>query len=126
MILLTVEEIISLHEKLISRSGGSLGIRDMGLLESAVYSAVANYEGIDVYPSIEEKAARLMFALANNHAFIDGNKRIAVFVMLMTLHLNDIKIIYTQKELIFLGLSVADGKTNYNEILTWITCHKVK
>ena len=117
MILLTVEEIISLHEKLISRSGGSLGIRDMGLLESAVYSAVANYEGFDAYPSIEEKAARLMFALANNHAFIDGNKRIAVF-------LNEVKIDYTQNELIFLGLSVADGKTNYNEILTWITCHK--
>lgn len=126
MILLTVEEIISLHEKLISRSGGSFGIRDMGLLESAVYSAVANYEGFDAYPSIEEKAARLMFALANNHAFIDGNKRIAVFVMLMTLQLNEVKIDYTQKELIFLGLSVADGKTNYNEILTWITCHKVK
>ena len=124
MILLTVEEIISLHEKLISRSGGSLGIRDIGLLESAVYSAVANYEGFDVYPSIEEKAARLMFALANNHAFIDGNKRIAVFVMLMTLQLNDIKISYTQKELIWLGLSVASGKTNYDEILSWIKEHK--
>ena len=109
---------------MISRSGGSLGIRDIGLLESAVYSAIANYEGIDAYPSIEEKSARLMFALANNHAFIDGNKRIAVFVMLMTLHLNDIKIIYTQKELIFLGLSVADGKMNYNQILDWINNHK--
>ncbi len=124
MILLTIEEIITLHEKLISRSGGSFGIRDIGLLESAIYSAVANFEGIDLYPTIEEKSARLMFALARNHAFIDGNKRIAVFVMLMTLQLNDIKISYTQKELILLGLSVASGKTNYDKILKWINSHK--
>ena len=88
--------------------------------ESAVYGAVTNYEGTDAYPAIEEKSAPLTFALADNHAFIDGNKRIAVFVMLMTLHLNSIKITYAQEEPISLGLSVADGKMNYNEILNRI------
>ena len=120
MILLTVEEVITLHHKLIERTGGSDGLRDQSLLESAVYSAMTEFEGSEAYPTVQEKAARLMFALTNNHAFVDGNKRIGVFVMLMTLQLNNVKIKYTQTELISLGLSVAEGTTGYDEILTWI------
>ncbi len=120
MILLTVEEVITLHNKLIERTGGSDGLRDQSLLESAVYSAMTGFEGSEAYPTVQEKAARLMFALTNNHAFVDGNKRIGVFVMLMTLQLNNVKIKYTQAELISLGLSVAEGTTGYDEILTWI------
>lgn len=125
MILLTTDEIIELHKKLIDRTGGSHGMRDVALLESAVYSVVSSFDGSEAYPTIEEKSARLMFSLTNNHAFIDGNKRIGIFTMLMTLQLNDIKIVYTQKELISLGLSVADGKMNYDEILSWIKEHKI-
>ena len=120
MILLTVEEVMALHKKLIERTGGSDGLRDRSLLESAVYSAMTGFEGSEAYPTVQEKAARLMFALTNNHAFVDGNKRIGVFVMLMTLQLNNLKIKYTQSELISLGLSVAEGTTRYDEILTWI------
>lgn len=120
MILLTVEEVMALHKKLIERTGGSDGLRDQSLLESAVYSAMTGFEGSEAYPTVQEKAARLMFALTNNHAFVDGNKRIGVFVMLMTLQLNNVKIKYTQAELISLGLSVAEGTTGYDEILTWI------
>ena len=79
----------------------------------------------DAYPTVEEKAARLVFSLTNNHAFVDGNKRIGVFTMLMTLQLNNVRINYTQAELISLGLSVADGKTEYVEILDWIMEHKI-
>ena len=125
MILLTVEEVAALHDKLIDRTGGSYGLRDRNLLESAVYSAVSGFDGNEAYPTVEEKAARLMYALTNNHAFVDGNKRIGVFTMLMTLQLNNVKIQYTQPELITLGLSVANGQTNYNEILNWITEHKI-
>lgn len=125
MILLTVEEIIALHNKLIEKTGGSYGLRDKGLLESAVYSAISGFADSDAYPSVEEKAARLMFALTNNHAFVDGNKRIGVLTMLMTLQLNNVKISYTQAELISLGLSVAEGKTDYDKILFWITEHKL-
>ena len=125
MILLTVEEVIALHDKLIERTGGSQGIRDQSLLESAVYSAMSAFGDSEAYPTVEEKAARLMFSLTNNHAFVDGNKRIGVFTMLMTLQLNNIKINYTQAELISLGLSVADGKTEYVEILDWIMEHKI-
>ncbi len=125
MIFLTVEEIISLHNKLIERTGGSQGLRDQNLLESAIYSALSSFGDNEVYPSIEEKAARLMFSLTNNHAFVDGNKRIGVFAMLITLQLNNVKIKYTQEELISLSLSVADGKTSYNDILQWIVKHKI-
>ena len=125
MILLTVEEVIALHDKLIERTGGSQGLRDQSLLESAVYSAMSAFGDSEAYPTVEEKAARLMFSLTNNHAFVDGNKRIGVFTILMTLQLNNIKINYTQAELISLGLSVADGKTEYVEILDWIMEHKI-
>ena len=125
MILLTVEEITALHNKLIERTGGSHGLRDQSLLESAIYSAVSGFDGSEAYPTIEEKAARLLYSLANNHAFVDGNKRIGIFTMLMTLKLNNVKINYTQDELISLGLSVAEGKTGYIEILDWITKHKI-
>lgn len=125
MILLTVEEISALHDKLIDRTGGSHGLRDQSLLESAVYSAMSGFDDCEAYPTVEEKAARLMYSLTNNHAFVDGNKRIGVFTMLMTLRLNNIKIDYTQAELISLGLSVAAGKTEYIEILDWIIEHKI-
>ena len=125
MILLTVEEVIALHDKLIERTGGSQGLRDQSLLESAVYSAMSAFGDSETYPTVEEKAARLMFSLTNNDAFVDGNKRIGVFTMLMSLQLNNIKINYTQAELISLGLSVADGKTEYVEILDWIMEHKI-
>ncbi len=125
MILLTVEEVIALHEKLIERTGGSHGLRDRNLLESAIFSAMSGFADSEAYPTVEEKAARLMFSLTNNHAFVDGNKRIGVLTMLMTLQLNNVKINYTQAELSSLGLSVADGKTEYAQILDWIMEHKI-
>ena len=124
MILLTVDEIIGLHTKLISKTGGSDGLRDRGLLESAVYSAQTSFGDEELYPTTTEKAARLMYALVSNHAFVDGNKRIGAFVMLMTLKLNGIRIHYTQAELIELGLSTASGKAKYEDVLTWIQNHK--
>ena len=124
MLLLTVDEICALHTRLTEKSGGSDGLRDRGLLESAVYSAETAFGGEEMYPSIEEKAARLMFALVSNHAFVDGNKRIGVLVMLMTLRLNSVFLTYTQKELIALGLSAAAGEMKYGEILSWISVHR--
>ena len=124
MIFLTVEDIIVLHKKLIQVTGGLDGLRDKGLLESAVNSAFASFDDVERYPSIEEKAARYAFSITNNHAFVDGNKRIGVFVMLMTLSLNDVEIHYTQPELIKLGLVIADGSVGYDYILRWIYEHR--
>lgn len=124
MIELTVEEILNLHQKLSDRTGGAPCIRDMGLLESAVYSANQSFGGEYVYSSTEERAARLEFAITKNHPFADGNKRTGVLAMLMTLRLNNIRLKYTQEELITLGLSAADGTFGYDEILRWINEHK--
>lgn len=123
MINLTLNEIIYLHEKLLNRTGGMTGIRDFGMLESAVYSVIQCFEGQEFYPTPYERAARLAFAIIKNHPFHDGNKRIGILVLLMTLKLNHITIQYTQQELILLGLSIADGTLNYSEILDWIKIH---
>ena len=125
MILLTVTEIIDLHETLVRKTGGSVELRDIGLLESAVYGAMQSFDDEEVYKSIEEKAARFAFALVKNHAFIDGNKRIGIFVMLMTLRLNGVQIRYTQDELIDLGLGIADGRWDYDYILSWINANRI-
>ncbi len=123
MILLSVDEVVSLHRKIITATGGSYELRDRGLFEFAIYSAEASFDDSEIYPSVPEKAARLAFGLINNHAFVDGNKRIGVFVMLMTLRLNGINLSYTQDELVNLGLGVASGKFIYEDILNWIHIH---
>lgn len=123
MILLTIDEIISIHSKLITRTGGSDGLRDKGLLESAVYNVDSFFDNIEQYPSAEEKSARLAYSIINNHAFIDGNKRIGILVMLMTLSLNHIMITYSQVELIELGLSIASGKYDFSDTCDWVKRH---
>ena len=124
MITLTVSEILRLHQKLLDATGGLSGTRDLGLLESAVYSANQVFGEEEAYPTVEQRAARLAYAITQNHPFVDGNKRIGMLVMLMTLRLNHVQIQYTQAELIQLGLSVADNSYRYEDILTWINNHK--
>ncbi len=126
MMLLTVDEIILIHEKLLAATGGSPGLRDRGLLESAVLGVNAGFENVEKYPTIQEKAARLAFSLVNNHAFVDGNKRVGMLAMLMMLSLNGVALHYTQAELIQLGLDTASGVSMYEEILQWITGHERK
>lgn len=123
MILLTVDEVIMLHGKLLEATGGFPGLRDRGLLESAVLSVNAGFEDVERYPTAEEKAARLAYALISNHPFVDGNKRVGVLSMLMILKLNGVTLRYTQQELIDLGLAAASGKMGYEEILEWILHH---
>ena len=124
MITLTVSEILRLHQKLLDATGGLSGTRDRGLLESAVSSANPVFGEEEAYPTVEQRAARLAYAITQNHPFVDGNKRIGMLVMLMTLRLNHVQIQYTQAELIQLGLSVADNSYRYEDILAWINNHK--
>lgn len=125
MILLTVDEIVMLHDKLLRATGGLPGLRDRGLLESAVLGVNAGFEDVEQYPSVEEKAARLAYALIGNHPFADGNKRVGILAMLMTLRLNGVSLQYTQQELIALGLAAASGNAGYSEILDWELRHRV-
>ncbi|MBR2742809.1 MAG: type II toxin-antitoxin system death-on-curing family toxin [Clostridia bacterium] len=124
MIKFSKEKVLLLHKLLAEATGGSVGVRDEGLLDSALESAFAGFGDKEFYPSKEEKGARLGFALISNHAFVDGNKRIGVYVMLSFLEMNGIKIDCTDEELVFIGLSVADGSMGYEELLQWVKGHR--
>jgi len=123
MIILTVDEIITIHKKLIEKTGGVSGLRDRSLLESAVLSCYQTFGGEELYPGVLQKAARLAFGVCANHPFIDGNKRTAVTSMLVILRLNNIAVSFSQKELIALGLAIADGSFNDEAVADWIRMH---
>lgn len=118
MIRLTASQIIKLHEQLIQQTGGSHGIRDMGLLESAIEAPFQSFGEHELYPSVQAKAARLGYGLIKNHAMIDGNKRIDA--MLVMLALNGVSLQYAQKDLYTIILDVAAGKKGYEDLLDWI------
>jgi len=119
------EKVIQLHQLVMNQSGGLNGVRDMDLLDSALSAVYQTFDGQELYPTIEEKAARLGYNLISNHAFIDGNKRIGVLVMLTFLELNGIQIKCNNKELVELGFKIAEGIMKYNTILDWVNNHKV-
>jgi len=122
---LNINHIIKLHEKLIYCTGGTAGLRERGLLESALASPFAEYGGFLKYPTIQEKASRLAYCIIKNHPFIDGNKRIGILAMLEFLKINEIEFSYPHDELINLGLSVADGSLDYKDILEFIIKYQI-
>ena len=124
MIKFSKEKVKLLHQLLWEESGGSLGVRDEALLDSALENAFAGFGNVEFYPSKEEKAARMGFALISNHAFVDGNKRIGVYVMLSFLEMNGIRLQCEDEELVHIGLSVAAGTMKYEELLQWIRDHE--
>ncbi|MFU0543334.1 type II toxin-antitoxin system death-on-curing family toxin [Gardnerella sp. DNF00354] len=121
---LTREQVIKLHQALIETSGGSSGIRDVGMLDSALKTPLQTFDENELFPSVLDKAARLAFGLIKNHPFIDGNKRIGTHVMLIFLTLNNIMLSYKDEELIDIILKVASGKANENDLYTWIKNHQ--
>ena len=123
MIKFSKEKVKLLHQILAEATGGSVGVRDEGLLDSALESAFSGFGDQEFYPSKEEKGARLGYALISNHAFVDGNKRIGTYIMLTFLEMNGIRIHCTDEELVHIGLSVADGSMKYEELLQWVRDH---
>ncbi len=125
MIRFSTERVLLLHQLMIAQTGGSDGLRDLGLLESAVQSIYASYDGQELYPSKQEKGARLGYALIANHAFVDGNKRIGIYAMLTFLEVNGIRMNCTNAEVAELGLSVASGTMQYEDVLMWVNEHQL-
>ncbi len=121
---ITVEQVIILHSDMILETGGSDGIRDRGLLESAVNAPFQSFGGYDVYPTIYEKAARLGFGLTQNHAFIDGNKRIAALIVIEFLKINGIEIDCTEFELFSLFYKLAASEISFENLVDWIKTHE--
>ena len=119
----TVEDVLLLHRKLIERTGGAEGVRDLGLIESALARAEASFGGVEAHPSLEDKAAAVGCGLMQNHGFVDGNKRVGVTVLLLILRRNGVTLHYTQDELVQLGLSVAQGLLDVPQAAAWIRQH---
>ena len=124
MIRFSKEKVLLLHQLMAEATGGSVGVRDEGLLESALESAFAGFGEKELYPTKEEKGARIGFALISNHAFVDGNKRIGMYIMMAFLEMNGIRIQCSDEELVHAGLSVADGSMGYEELLQWVIDHR--
>lgn len=120
MKILSKAQVIKIHSMLISKTGGLDGIRDNGLLESALATPFQTFDEQELYPTSYGKAARLGFSLVNNHPFVDGNKRIGLLVMMTFLELNGILLNVNDDELIQLGLDLASGKIQDTELLEWI------
>lgn len=125
MIRFSKEKILLLHQTMAQATGGSIGVREEGLLESALEAAFSGFGGVEFYPTKEEKGARLGYNLISNHAFVDGNKRIGMYVMLTFLEVNGIHMDCTNADVIYAGLSVADGTMDYEGLLAWVREHRL-
>lgn len=121
---LTQEQVMKLHQILIKTSGGSLGIRDEGMLDSALKTPLQTFDKRELFPTILDKATRLAFGLIKNHPFIDGNKRIGTHAMLIFLALNNIMLSYKDEELIDIIFKVASDRADENDLYSWIENHQ--
>lgn len=121
---LSKKQVLMLHTQLIQQTGGSDGVRDYNLLDSALENPFQSFGGEELYPTIQAKAARLGYGLIKNHCMIDENKRIGTHAMLVFLALNGIELKYTQKELYETILDIAAGKIGYEDLLQWVLNHQ--
>ena len=121
---LSKDQILMLHHELIQETGGIDGLRDEGLLDSALNAPFQSFDKVDIFPSIQQKGARLGFGLIRTHAFLDGNKRIGAHAMLVFLSLNGIELSYTQEELADMVLKVASNELSFDNMVKWIVKHQ--
>ena len=120
---LTLVEVLELHQVIIAKTGGALGIRDMGALESAVNRPRLTFDKTNLYPDVVSKAAALCFSLVMNHPFVDGNKRVGHAAMETFLILNGFEIVADVNEQERLILDLAAGKISRQELVTWLGDH---
>jgi death on curing protein len=120
---LVLEEVLELHRRIIFRTGGSSGIRDLGALKSAVAQPQMTFDSIDLYLTIEEKAAALGYSLICNHPFVDGNKRLGHAAIECFLILNGYQLEASVEESEKIILSVAAGACARGDFLIWIKSH---
>ena len=123
MKVLSKRQILMLHSMLMEHSGGMNGLRDEGLLDSAVNLPLQTFGGQELYPTILEKAARLGYGLIHNHPFVDGNKRIGTHAMLVFLDINNVVVSYEDEDLIATILRVASGDMDDVGLLEWLKGH---
>lgn len=120
---LSLAEVIKLHEYVLEQSGGITGIRDLGALESAVAQPHMTFGGVDLYQTIQEKAATLCFSLVTNHPFVDGNKRVGHAAMETFLVLNNWELNTAVDVAERTILALADGTLSREEFVQWVNDH---
>lgn len=120
MIKFDSDKVKLIHQLIAQETGGSPELRDEGLLEASIDGVFQTFEGEELYPSKEEKGARLGYNLISNHPFVDGNKRIGMHIMIVFLEVNGIKIDAPNEEVASMGLNVASGNAGYEELLDWV------
>ena len=120
MIKFTRENVMEVYKVLTDSTGGTVGVRDEGLLLSAIEAPYQTFGGIDLFPTVLEKGVRLGYGLVSNHPFIDGNKRIGILVMLVFLQLNGINLELTDEMIVDVTLKVASGDYKYEDLLKFI------
>ena len=106
---ITLEEVIEYHHQMITQFGGSYGIRDLGLLISAVEIPQATFGGVYLHESVFDQAAAYLFHIIGNHPFMDGNKRTAVVTALTFLSVNEVQLIHNSQELEDYIIEIAQG-----------------
>jgi death-on-curing protein len=117
---LTLEQVLAIHADQVRRYGGGLGVRDLGLLKSALAMPQASFSGQYLHPTLHEMAAAYLFHLTQNHPFLDGNKRIGLAAAIAFLGLNDIWLESDPAELLEMALSVARGEIGKPEIAVFL------
>ena len=123
---LSLREILTLHERIAASSGGGIGVRDLGLLESAIAQPRQSFDGADLYPSILDKASALGFSLVSNHPFVDGNKRVGHAALEVFLMLNGYELEASVDEQERIILAVAAGDMSREEFSAWVNRHAVE
>jgi len=123
VLLLTIDEVLEIHSRILEQSGGAQGVRDLGALESAVAQPHQTFEGRELYATLPAKAAALGFFLARNHAFIDGNKRVAHAALEVTLIMNGFELAANVDEQEQVMLALAAGQLSREEFTTWVNQH---
>ena len=123
MIWINTEDVICIHNRIIEKTKGIEGIRDLHGLEAAIAAPLQTFGGQDLFPTDIEKIARLGYGLAANHAFLDGNKRIGAMMTQLLLTWNGYPLSLRQGELADMFIAIADGKADEEALLTWIQTH---
>ncbi|PIZ97229.1 MAG: type II toxin-antitoxin system death-on-curing family toxin [Candidatus Levybacteria bacterium CG_4_10_14_0_2_um_filter_36_16] len=123
---ISLDEVIAIHDNMVSLYGGSHGIRDLGLVESAISRPKATFGEKDLYPDIFSKAAALFHSLMFNHAFVDGNKRTTITTAARFLNLNGYELKATDREFVDFPLRVENNHLSFEEIAKWLEKHSQK
>lgn len=123
MIWVSAEDVISIHARVIQKSGGMDGLRDRAALEAAIAAPLQSFEGQDLFPTVLEKIARIGYGLASNHAFVDGNKRIGAMMVQLLLGWNGYSLQLQRGELADMFIAIADGQVGQEELLAWMRAH---